>query len=339
MKIRTVIFIGVFALGLLSTVFLYITADSEHHRKGVSTVSGVVTDACGEPLPGAVVSISRIHSETETNLKGWYYLEGVEDGEYTLEVMLDGYKTVYMKIDVDARHPRTWDVVLQPGNGTLEITAARSTEETSMSFSYIITGIFSFTALGAVRLRGRAGPVCGLLSILSWGFYIGGALALVGSILLLYPGKRRRGRKKSVKVRVAEEGEGEAALEPEVEVVEDGDTDEEIEEVVLKEDLHSKEVESESFPEDTETDEDMLPKMEKAVKEALEEKGPDDVIGEVLKKLGVDSGLCRHCAREIFRGAVVCRCGRLYHRACALEIGTCVECGAKLDVPEEHDGN
>jgi hypothetical protein len=101
--------------------------------------------------------------------------------------------------------------------------------------------------------------------------------------------------------------------------------------------------------------------MEGALKETLE--SPDetetDIVKSVLDKLGIDSKaaeepvlpvkkkpkkkkklsahqetqLCRVCVKPIIiaTDAKRCRCGRVYHIHCAKEVGSCKNCGCKID--------
>ena len=65
-----------------------------------STLRGIVKDSSGVPVSSVVVSISNTSFSVFTNDKGWYQIENVPVGTYTVFVNLIGYKPVSKKISL-----------------------------------------------------------------------------------------------------------------------------------------------------------------------------------------------------------------------------------------------
>lgn len=61
-------------------------------QSGGASVTGKVTDADGNPIEGATVTIAEIHAQTTTAADGSYRFDFVPNAEYTLEASLFGYK-------------------------------------------------------------------------------------------------------------------------------------------------------------------------------------------------------------------------------------------------------
>ena len=79
------------------------------------SVSGTVTDAdTSEPIEGAVITIGTSYTNT-TNSSGFYNIEDVTAGTYTLTCELTGYETYITEINVEG--DETIDIELQNSSG------------------------------------------------------------------------------------------------------------------------------------------------------------------------------------------------------------------------------
>ncbi|MDF9745116.1 carboxypeptidase regulatory-like domain-containing protein [Natrinema salsiterrestre] len=85
------------------------------------TVEGTVTDADGDPISGATVTVG---NETVTTAEDGTYAVDLEAGEYTLEISAEGYQDASEEVAVEAGATTTADVTLEPvpTDGTLEGT-------------------------------------------------------------------------------------------------------------------------------------------------------------------------------------------------------------------------
>ncbi|WP_226005885.1 carboxypeptidase regulatory-like domain-containing protein [Natrinema salinisoli] len=85
------------------------------------SVEGTVTDADGEPVAGATVTVG--DQQTTTGENGSYAVD-IEPGEYTLEISAEGYQDASEDVTVEAGGTTTADVTLEPvpTDGTLEGT-------------------------------------------------------------------------------------------------------------------------------------------------------------------------------------------------------------------------
>jgi hypothetical protein len=80
-------------------------------EKNSPSVSGTVTDAnTNDPLEGAVITLGTSYADT-TNSSGFYNIEDVVAGTYTLTCELTGYETFTTEIDVEGNE--TIDIELQ----------------------------------------------------------------------------------------------------------------------------------------------------------------------------------------------------------------------------------
>ena len=94
------------------------------------TVSGTITDSNGAVIPGAEITLTSdatgISRTTTTNGEGFYRLDAVELGEYTVAVAATNFGTVTRpKVVVSANQTSTVEAQLAPGTQTeiIEVTA------------------------------------------------------------------------------------------------------------------------------------------------------------------------------------------------------------------------
>ena len=101
--------------------FLFLTMSSSSFAQ---TVSGVVRDDTGSPLPNASVYIKDRKGGTSCNSEGKYFLH-LSPGNYTLICQLVGYKKESKNIIV-ADKDNNLDFVIMPVDFTLEEFIVRS---------------------------------------------------------------------------------------------------------------------------------------------------------------------------------------------------------------------
>ena len=84
-------------------------------------LSGPITDAeSNNPLPGVTVMVVGTANQNSTNAEGWYFLEKVPPGQYTIEASKAGYTTLRKTILVSAGIPAVVPFAMPEGNGTHE---------------------------------------------------------------------------------------------------------------------------------------------------------------------------------------------------------------------------
>lgn len=83
-------------LGLILALLLVNLSFSQN-----ATLSGVVSDAKGNPIPGVNVSIQNTTKATATDADGKYVVSNLQNGEVVVIASYIGYKTVSTKVNVD----------------------------------------------------------------------------------------------------------------------------------------------------------------------------------------------------------------------------------------------
>ncbi len=97
------------------------------------SISGVITDAeTGSPLPGANVIIPALDIGAAADANGYYAIDEVPPGDYTLRVSFVGYQTAEIDVSVAPGEEVEQDITLQPDFAGLE--------------AVVVTGIASQTA-------------------------------------------------------------------------------------------------------------------------------------------------------------------------------------------------
>ncbi len=82
-------------IGLIVTLLLFNLSFSQN-----ATLSGVVSDASGAPIPGVNVSIQNTSKGTSTDYDGKYYFSNLQDGTVTIVASFIGYKTAAVKVNL-----------------------------------------------------------------------------------------------------------------------------------------------------------------------------------------------------------------------------------------------
>src|SRR5659263_199331 len=66
-----------------------------------ATLSGIISDASGAPIPGVNIIIKNTTASTSTDIDGKYFFPNLKNEEATLIVSYIGYKTTEIKITVN----------------------------------------------------------------------------------------------------------------------------------------------------------------------------------------------------------------------------------------------
>lgn len=120
----------------VGSVLVCLPADAQSTR---GTVTGTVTDADGQPLPGVQITDPSLQRGTTSGSDGRYTLNGLPPGDHTLEFRFVGYQTAVRDVTVEAGQTVSLDVsmkshVLETEGVTVTGTArARSTLTTPQS--------------------------------------------------------------------------------------------------------------------------------------------------------------------------------------------------------------
>lgn len=113
-----------------------VMSEDDMDRKPVSidvdrgSVEGTVTDATGDPIEGATVSvdvgIDDGNYTVVTGSNGTYRIEGVPAGTHNITASIDGYTAVTKSIDVPQNGTASVDFTLTPKNGSISGTVTAS---------------------------------------------------------------------------------------------------------------------------------------------------------------------------------------------------------------------
>lgn len=156
-------------------------------------VMGQVRDSEGYLVLGATVTYEDGGISSDTGTTGWYLLEGVDTGKVVLTMEADGYKTVKKTVDLE-RGTYTVDFLAEVGTGTVELpgTAVPDASDPGAKTWLMVVGFIvasTFALLGAIMAhlhRTYVLVVIGcILGILTWGWFIGSALAVLSLIIVL----------------------------------------------------------------------------------------------------------------------------------------------------------
>lgn len=156
-------------------------------------VMGQVRDADGYLVLGATVSYDAGGLSSQTGTTGWYSLEGLDTGKVVLTMEADGYKTVIKTVHLE-RGQYNVDFLAEPGTGTVELPGVAIPEATDPGAQtwMMVVGICvasAFALLGAAMAYFHKMYIlvvvgC-LFGILTWGWFIGSALSVLGLIIVL----------------------------------------------------------------------------------------------------------------------------------------------------------
>jgi hypothetical protein len=108
-------------------LFVFISFfSSVNAQTTTSTIEGIVTDANGAVIAGATVKASGTTLAAErtatTNAEGFYRLAALPAGTYAVAISQAGFATSTSNIELTINRVATFDVQLQVGSGTAEVT-------------------------------------------------------------------------------------------------------------------------------------------------------------------------------------------------------------------------
>lgn len=105
---------------ILTTILLFTCSRSEVDMFG--NINGIVTDfKSGEPVWAAGVTLNPGGVKTTTGNDGRYEYHEIDPGQYTVQVMKDGYQTASLSVTLQAGVAKTVDVQLNVGTGILTV--------------------------------------------------------------------------------------------------------------------------------------------------------------------------------------------------------------------------
>jgi iron complex outermembrane recepter protein len=121
--------------GVLASAIVALMPAWSFAQGGTGTVSGLVSDSSGAPIPGAVVRIvnqaTGVAVETVTDGQGAYRAEALPPGQYRVEAALDGFETSVEQTALTAGDTVAAHVTLTPSRvAESVIVTARRIEET-----------------------------------------------------------------------------------------------------------------------------------------------------------------------------------------------------------------
>lgn len=196
-----------FVLGVVNA-FLFTPSGADIERPGdifsesSATLAGKVFDReTGVALPDVDVSLVGTGISTTTNNEGWYFMDDLTVGEYTLRAELDGYGTVTRKITFESFLPDTQDIDMQEGGDPVEEDMRSPLLDPPSKRPEVVgylMGVLSVPPLLAAVFCMRrerfiialAGAVLGCFSL---GFGVGSGLSLAAVVLILLARERFAG--------------------------------------------------------------------------------------------------------------------------------------------------
>ena len=108
------------------------------------SIYGIVNDADnGEPVGGAHVALNPGGLTANTGSDGRYEFDGLEPGQYTVQISKSGYKTNSKRISVVAGQQASGDMVLERGEARIRLstnTLSFAQGETSKTFEVMNVG-------------------------------------------------------------------------------------------------------------------------------------------------------------------------------------------------------
>jgi hypothetical protein len=112
---------GLVKVSILGAIAALISSVMVHAQTSSGTISGVVFDNLGTPLPQAEVKVKNSTSGTEyqaaTSSKGEYSITGLPSGTYEMEVIVHGMRMYFQQnVEVEAAKPLTIDPRLKETN-------------------------------------------------------------------------------------------------------------------------------------------------------------------------------------------------------------------------------
>ncbi|MCF7902098.1 MAG: TonB-dependent receptor [Candidatus Marinimicrobia bacterium] len=120
-------------------IFVFFSLSAKAQQSG--TISGFITDAeSAEPLPYVNVILKNNQRGTTTDQRGYFVIQRVPPGNYTISVTYIGHKTLEREVNVTAGIDTRVDMTLVPENVALRevvVTADRTRFEKSVEVSRV----------------------------------------------------------------------------------------------------------------------------------------------------------------------------------------------------------
>jgi hypothetical protein len=199
--IAAVLLLFTFILGILSLSIgwcIDITSEPEatYGKKGMITGT-VINSTSGLPIESARVTVLGTNYVATTNNHGWFIIYDVPVGKYRVQAVAEGYCSVVQHVYVTSSALRTTDFALHRLATTDNVEYLYTSNNIEnparaqhLVYFQIMTGLFACCALAAAALvvkkvKFSVAMICGACSILSIGFGIGSALALIALVIIL----------------------------------------------------------------------------------------------------------------------------------------------------------
>ncbi|MFM6941925.1 MAG: carboxypeptidase-like regulatory domain-containing protein, partial [Aquirufa sp.] len=98
-----------------NTLLALVLLLSFHTYSQLGSISGQITTASNEALPGATITLVGTVRGVQTNAKGHYILKGLKPGQYILQVSFVGYKPSKQEVSIKESEQRELNVTLNDG--------------------------------------------------------------------------------------------------------------------------------------------------------------------------------------------------------------------------------
>jgi hypothetical protein len=130
-----------------------------HGQASLSSISGTVTDKTGAAIAGANVTVTNqgtnVSQQKTTGGDGFYSIEGLTDGRYTIEVTKTGFQeNITRGIQLDPGQRRGNNVVLEVGSATALVTVTADALQVNTESSES-AGTISGEQIDNLMLNGR----------------------------------------------------------------------------------------------------------------------------------------------------------------------------------------
>jgi len=121
---------------------------SSYSQQGHASVSGVIKDSDGQPVPGAVVVLKNTHQGTQTSADGAYKLDNLAPGNYILLISSIGYTGDSVALTLRENQQLVYNSALASDHGGLDVvTVTGKTEQEKIKESG-----FSVNSIDVTRL-------------------------------------------------------------------------------------------------------------------------------------------------------------------------------------------
>src|SRR5215218_7133403 len=143
---------------LLAACLFAATASGAWAQVGLSTITGIVTDAQGAAVPGASVTATNTATSVPftgvTNEAGVYTINGLPIGSYSVKMELQGFKTLTIAVDIAAGQTARVDAKLDVGSlsESVEVTAMTAVLQTENA---VVGGKFDREQVEKLPIQGR----------------------------------------------------------------------------------------------------------------------------------------------------------------------------------------